>query len=159
MRPLLDIRNHLYVPMVPYCASRICIKRECTMKIRRDMTRISLLRRLFIFRSHGQNIRDTTRDSRKGHDNKNRGRRRRARHERGFSRGQRKRVCASRNNNLQLPRWYILQGRDFRRHCYALWRFSSLAIATLTDLSHARQSVVTSALALIRPVAESETAG
>lgn len=101
--------------MCQWChiAHLACIKRECTMKIRRDMTRISLLRRLFIFRSHEQNIRDTTRDSRKGHDNKNRGRRRRAtfRHERGFSRGQRKRVCASRNNNLQLPRWYILQGR------------------------------------------------
>lgn len=56
------------------------------------------LRQLLIFRSHGQNIRDMTRDSRKGHDDKSRGRRRRRAtfsHKRGFSRGQKRRVFSS----------------------------------------------------------------
>jgi hypothetical protein len=63
--------------------------------------RVSLLRRLLIFHSRGQDIRGTARDSRRGHNDKSRRRRRRCRrrrttfvHERRFSRRQKECVSA-----------------------------------------------------------------
>lgn len=89
--------------------------------------------------------------AKRGHNDKSRRRRRRrcttSVHEREFSRGQKE---CSRNNNLQLSRCSGEQPSPL------LSTFSRHERKTFSDLSHARQSVITSALALIRPVAKTK---
>lgn len=114
--------------------------------------RVLLLRRFLIFRSRGQDIRGTTRDSR--------------REDtmikvvvvvvvapRPFMKGN---FLADKRNVPVITIYNYLDARasNRRRRCRAT--FSRRERKTFSDLSHARQSVITSALALIRPAAKTK---